>query len=180
MTLTVGIDVGLRRLAIAMPDLAYAANINLPGPHKLTREEELYQLQDFLAREVPEHIVSVWLELPYVSHGGRSNPNVTIGMAETVGAVRCFRAGISVETVVPSTWKKEVCGDGRTDKDATSAWLLEHEPELFDACDTEDEIDAMCIGLYGKMRQTGLVMPPVSKPKGARRGRRPAGAAAGS
>jgi Holliday junction resolvasome RuvABC endonuclease subunit len=164
----VGIDVGIRRLAIGIPQMGYPASIDLGKPGKLTREEELLTLAEWLTSEVDD-TMGLWVEMPYLSNGPAANQTTSIGMAETVGMIRSASRWHSVTMVGQSTWKAMVLGDGRADKSEVAMWLRENEPRLFDVCQGEDEMDAMCLGIYGQLRAEGAILPPEAHKRAPRR-----------
>lgn len=163
----VGVDVGKRRLAIGWPAACKSYNIDLKKIG--VRNVELLNLSEWIAQTLPFD-VHLWIEMPYLSNGPGANQTTTIGMAETVGVVKAAAPWAEVTLVGQSTWKAQVCGNGRFGKDEVAAWLLMYYPALWDLTDgNEDQIDAMCIGLYGKMRSEGLIQPPVKKPRKKRK-----------
>jgi Holliday junction resolvasome RuvABC endonuclease subunit len=170
-----GIDLGVRKLAVGIPQMAYAASIDLGRAGRFTREEELLMLQEWLLAEVDD-TMGLFVEMPYLSGGPARNATTTIALAETVGMVCSSSRWASVALVGQSTWKAQVCGSGGADKETVASWLYHHERDLFAACDGEDEMDAMCIGLYGLLLSSGAILPPERHPPRRRipSGRRPA------
>ena len=167
----IGADIGKRRLALAFPDSPEAYHIDLGDASSgLSRDDELVLIQRFVT---PLAQYRVWphlfIEEPYLSGGPAANAMTTIGLAETVTALRLAWRWTSVTLVNPSTWKSAVVGNFRASKDEISGWLLEQHPALHRICRTEDEIDAMCIGIYGKMRLSGEASEPERKKRARRR-----------
>jgi Holliday junction resolvasome RuvABC endonuclease subunit len=158
----VGIDIGIRKLAIGMPQMPYAASLDLGRPGRYTREDELLTLAEWLTSEVDD-TMGLWVEMPYLSNGPKANQTTTVGMAETVGMVRSASRWHSLVMVGQSTWKAEVLGYGAADKTQVALWLKENEPTKFLACAGEDEMDAMCLGMYGVLRAEGAILPPEAR-----------------
>lgn len=160
----VGMDFGKRRLAIGWPYWCFTAVIDMDkyGWH---RSLELKQLREYSVARLPADVI-IWGETPYLSGGVASNPTTTADLAMSIGAVQSAQKWAGFETIAPNTWKAAVVGNGHATKDEIQAWLLEHHPELAAACNgDENAYDAMCIGLYGIMRETGEVPPPTKKPR---------------
>jgi Holliday junction resolvasome RuvABC endonuclease subunit len=133
------------------------------------RDEELRLMSAWLKETIPTK-ARLWVEMPYLSNGPGANQTVTIGMAETVGIVQAAAPWTEVHMVGQSTWKSQVCGNGRMKKDEVSMWLLDNHPYLFALCGgNQDQMDAMCIGLYGMLRSNGEIEPPVKTKKKARK-----------
>ena len=163
----IGVDVGKRRLALGWPYQERSLVIDLKKVG--VRASELYSLSGWMTQVIPED-VRLWIEQPYLSNGPGANQTVTIGMAETVGAVQSAREWKQVTMVGQSTWKAQVCGNGRASKEEVALWLETNEPELYDlCCGDQDRIDAMCIGLYGRLRSTGVIEAPVKAKKRPRK-----------
>lgn len=165
----IGIDVGLRRLAVASWDLGFAGHMELkaPTPAKpANRANELNQLGRWLwdvlmdHQVQPQHVIA-WVERSYVGNSVR-NPNTALGLAETVGMVLSTVLWGRAERVDASTWKMNLLGvgQGHATKSQVDLWLASEWPQLYRRCETEDERDAMCISLYGQMRHDGTVGPP--------------------
>jgi hypothetical protein len=71
----------------------------------------------------------------------------------------------SLTLVGQSTWKAQVLGYGAASKEHVALWMRENERRLFNAATGEDELDAMCIGLYGVLRAQGAILPPEGRKK---------------
>ena len=164
--LDVGVDIGTHRVAIACSQIPYAASLDYSAAKfrsRMSREEELRRLAEFAGHIGDTREVRLWIEKPYLSGGPGSNATTTIGMAETVGAIRAAGPWLDVELVVPNSWKASVLQDARADKEAIQYWLHENVPHLAACCSTEDEYDAMAISIYGDGRARGEILPPEPK-----------------
>jgi hypothetical protein len=155
-----GVDFGMRRIALGSPDPPFSDHLDLKKPGD--RQTEVHRLTRFLRGQGLGHATTIWIEHPFV---GRGNANIAtaISLGETVGVIRAARLWAQVQVVHQSTWKSGLfgVGHGGADKDEIAAWLAEHHPQLFAAClGNQDRMDAMCIGLYGKLRASGDIPPP--------------------
>lgn len=177
-----GVDLGVRRVAVAC---AYAggvsgwtAELNLkPGKD---RHWELRELASFLWRAPGDHgvahnDVAVWMERTFVSDGAKGNRTVSLAMAETAGALLTAAHWPQATMVVPGSWKAGLLGDGRASKEDIEEWLWRRYPELAVLCSTQDQMDCMCMSLYGQGRESGEILAPVPPPKRKRKPRKPAG-----
>ena len=155
----IGIDIGTHRLAYGWPYWTMAASVDLSRhkPKGQSRDTELRTLQAWLVRYIPTG-AQLWIDQPFA---GQGNVATAQSMSETVSAVLTAQDWAVPPVVVhQSTWKVATVGDPHANKAATHAWLSEHYPHLAVVCDTEDEVDAMVIGLYGQMRSNGQVNAP--------------------
>ena len=160
----VGVDIGVRRIALGIPHLRLTHAVDL-GKKIGVRHRELYHLSGWMSQALPvPGAVRLWIETPFMSNGPKANQTTTIKMAEVVGAIKAAGEWAAVDLVGQSTWKAQVCGNGRAEKEDVWAWLEVNHPELFANClSDQDRMDAMCIGLYGMMRSSGQVQPPAPK-----------------
>ena len=165
----IGIDIGMRRLALASWDRAFASSIELRRPttaHPANRADELNQLGRWLWDVLLDHQIEpqnarAWVERSYVGNSV-GNPATALALAETVGMVLSTVLWQRAERVDASTWKMNLLGEGHghASKYEVGYWMQSEWPQLYSRCDTDDEIDAMCISLYGQMRHDGTVEPP--------------------
>ena len=164
-TYDVGIDIGKRRLAYAWPTYRLAECIDLGKPG-MRRDQELRMMRDWLRTKLPCG-VQLWVDQP-LSHVGTE---AFEGQAQTVAAVLTAVDWVNQpQMVYAATWKAQVIGNHRASKDEIRDWLWANYPQLWEVCQTEDEFDAMAIGLYGKKRSDGEILPPdVKTPKGRAR-----------
>ncbi len=163
-TIDVNIDIGKARLAYGWPYWGMAGSIDLAG-QKLQRHIELRWLQNWLVSKLPVG-VQLWIDRPlYHSTGLSSGERLT----ETVSAILTAQEWELAPIVIHSmSWKARTVGPPHADKDELRYWLAQNHPKLAAKCTTEDECDAMVIGLYGKGRTEGVILPPQGK-KPARR-----------
>lgn len=154
-TIDVGIDVGKARLAYAWPYWEMAGSIDL-AREKLPRHIELLRLREWLQTKVPETI-QLWIDRPlFAGTGTESGARLTETVSTILTAQQWVRAP---QIVFGQSWKSQTVGYPAT-KDEIRSWLNQHHPRLARRCTTEDECDAMVIGLYGRGRSEGVILPP--------------------
>lgn len=155
-SIDVGIDVGKARLAMAWPYWGITDYIDL-GKAKLSRHEELWHLREWLITKVPDG-VQLWIDRP-LFHGTGTAAGERL--TETIGAIMTAQQWQRPPIIVhSSTWKAQVVGNHRAAKDEMRDWLGEHYPDHLAICQTEDEVDATIIALYGKGRADGVIAAP--------------------
>lgn len=96
-----------------------------------------------------------YVESPVVA--GARNLQTTIKLSLINGAVivALQNSGYSVQHVAPSTWKKDVLGNGAANKQDVADWIADHWPELHASVQKDqDLIDAACIYLAGRQAAT--------------------------
>ena len=164
----IGVDVGKRRLSFGSPMTSQVFSIDLKKPGD--RAIELSTMSRWVRNVAipgfgysPSEI-SLWIEAAYVGTKVL-NISTAMGLAETIGVVQSSAQWGMSEVIGTSTWKSAALGNWHADKDFVAKWLEEFYPDLFDICHSQDEIDALCIGIYGTMRADGRVAAPVHKPK---------------
>lgn len=164
----IGVDIGVRRLAIACPEMGWTTHVDLgrrrTGRHALMRHEELASLKRWLWNTMTDVIrlgvhpgdMALVIEQPMLAAVGGSTQTLE-HMSEVIGMVLAADSWGSAKMVNVSTWKALLLGYGHADKEDIDAWLRLTAPELRQLCGTEDEVDAMCIGLFGVMLHDGLI-----------------------
>lgn len=148
-----GIDVSMRRVAVACPEWNRAAAFGLPPkvPHTLA----MVLISKYVRSMIPADAI-VYIEAPVVA--GARNLQSTIKAAMTCGAVIGRLDHATVHLIAVDTWKKAVCGLGGIDKAAVRDWLYASSPVLAEACnDDQDRIDATCIALAGHLGAQGAL-----------------------
>lgn len=149
-----GVDVGMRRLAVACPETG-EVHVNVLRVSD-RRDLELHTLQAWVGRIIPPGS-RVWCEaqfqMPRLGQTG-----IKLAMTAAVVLASAVEHGGTGTLVPPSSWKAEVVGHGGADKDRIRDWLTEHHPALAEACaGDQDAFDAACLGLYGQHVVAGLV-----------------------
>lgn len=148
-----GIDVSMRRVAVACPSWERAAAFGLPP--KVPHSEAMVAIGDYVASMIPKDSI-VYVEAPVVA--GARNLQSTIKAAMTCGAVIGRLGHATVHVIAVDTWKKAVCGLGGIDKAAVRDWLYASSEVLAEAChDDQDRIDATCIALAGHLGARGAL-----------------------
>ena len=168
--IAIGVDIGIHRIAMAVPEAGWYGQIDLAGAYIGRRDTELRELQRWVRTRVMTRGVTpvAFIERPFLS-GSAANPTTTIGMAETVGIIRASVIWTAPSTMVnPSSWKKALVGKGNATKEEARYWLEDTiGKEKVDSM-SEDEVDAMCIGYYGQ----GVIDGEISLPQPAAKKRR--------
>lgn len=157
---TIGCDYGMRRVAVASASQQVAMAFTCLS---LDRGKELAMISRwYLAHApLPGHL---WIE--GAIQGGNKNVQTTVKLAATQGAIMAAHVGGPVSIISVSSWKAGTCGNGNASKEYVALWLAEAYPELYLAChDDQDQIDAMCMSLYGMMRASGEIVEPPQKNK---------------
>lgn len=144
-----GVDLGGRKIAISFFDDGKMISALEYETKKSTRARELWDLADW-SRNLLRLADLVVVEEPLVGRGVRSS----LQLAQTAGAVLSTIGDTATHTrsqfVEVATWKKDLLGKGNATKDQVRIWLEEHYPAYAVLCgDSQDKVDATCIGLYG-------------------------------
>jgi len=147
----IGIDYGVRRVAIACPSQGWVEAYELkPGNDRGTELSYLQEMTDSTLEAKGVTAMPVFLESAI--GGAAGNLQTLVGMGMTAGALAACFPG-RVHLVAPSSWKALVCGSGRLDKAGVAAWLESTHPALAEACRKsngkldQDRVDATCLGL---------------------------------
>lgn len=157
-----GVDVGMRRLAVACVEAEVYAAVDL-GTKPGQRQRELQKLCGWFEEQVPPE-AEVWVE---TAIGGASgNLQTAIKLAMTVGALHGVHRSGPMFTVAPSSWKAAVVGHGHADKDAVRDWVASRLPKSAKACaGVQDLYDAVCIATFGQLVHEGRLAAPSSMPR---------------
>lgn len=156
MAMTViGIDPSSRNLACValLPDGPQFTKLTVPTKAKERAEilgtlfEQAYKvLAEWGSRTLDR---TVFIERPIVG----PSKHATIVQAQVQGMVLGLANYLSIEAyaVHPSTWKRDVVGNGKSSKEDVRAWLSVHHSLLFELSGgDQDLVDASCIALYGQ------------------------------
>lgn len=152
MSTLIGIDLGVRKLALAVfyeDVLAGAAEYTSPAD--LPRDVQLSELGHFALGQAHLHDAdSVWIEDVLLGN----NAGYSLALAETKGAVMGslshLRPGCDIRAVNNKTWKKEILSNGNAGKDTVRNYIHASHPAYAPLCDgDQDRYDAACVGLYG-------------------------------
>lgn len=145
-----GIDLGINKIAYAVWDddiliETYAYESKLP-----TRGQVLADLAGVIFDVRNQHIPDYWfIEDTLIGN----NRKYSIQLSQTMGAVLAMLGEYGEDLVYQvnvSTWKKEVIGNGRADKDAVRMWIQDRSGAYSELCGwDQDRFDAACIGYYG-------------------------------
>jgi len=162
----VGIDIGGRRLAYGWPYFGMVGSFDLGKKGGMSRDAELRAMRAWLNAALP-HGVQLWIDIPFAGNGGVAAAQM---LSETVGMVLSAQEWLCPPIMVhSSTWKSALLGNHLAGKDELSGWLHDRDTRLWTRCQTQDEIDAAVIGIYGQERAAGRILPP--EPKKRRKAR---------
>lgn len=153
----IGIDLGTRRMAACHPESLFVWSVdvsNAAGKRSYLTEFEAGQGMGLMLLDaLDDHGLdvdasTVWVaERPLVHHQ-RPNIRTAVGMSLSAGAAMATLPGQVIFLNSPSTWKKELCGNGSADKPAIRAWVEASEPTLAALCgEVQDRYDAVGIAL---------------------------------
>lgn len=163
--LNIGVDFGVRRIAIACADPGSVTAVSYDFA-KADRGMELNYLTDrfqqFLVDAQTIGDTHLWIEGAIAA--GSKNLQTMAALAATQGAIIGVH-GSPVTIVSVASWKHGTCGNGSAPKEHVSQWLAETHFALYNACSTQDEVDAMCMSLYGIGVTSGEILIPVKVPK---------------
>jgi len=155
VTTLIGIDLGVRKLAVATftdGDAGfslYHTNV-FEAEENVSRHTQLRSIGMFAQSSVHGYQTDcVFVESVIVGN----NHKYSIGLAQTLGAVLAsILPGVRVELVDNKVWKRDVVGNGNATKDQISNYIDVTHPAYAPLCEGEhkqDRYDAVCIGLYG-------------------------------
>ena len=157
MNKAAGIDYGVRRVAIAIPDINVFDELLLKNGEDL---DNLFAMASWVGEKVLLHkpdLVIVEKQIQGIS--GNVRTGLSLGMVAGAFAFSVKLLGPDVELIGPSSWKKAVVGRGNADKKAVSEWLESTHPEYFKQCKAltspQDAIASTCLALYGKKLLAG-------------------------
>lgn len=156
MTAVVGIDLGIHKIALSIwhdGQLTATRALDSSASH---RAEQLCEIGEYAYLTVMDVLdsdkadVYVIVEEPLIGN----NRKYSLNLAMSYGAVLCCLGDVESVSglygVNVSTWKKQVCGDGRADKEKIRNTLKKVNGSYSELCDgDQDRYDAACIGLYG-------------------------------
>lgn len=116
-----------------------------------------YAACEWAANEYSEDLAQrhAFIEHPLVGRGGI---RTTMVQSFASGAMQAalHQASYSVTLVHQATWKAQVIGSGRADKDEVARSVRHRWPSLYEACaGSQDLIDATAIGILGGRRAVG-------------------------
>ena len=96
----------------------------------------------------------VYVEQPVVAYGRKQNVKTTLGISNTVNAVRyaCHMLKIPVVVVDNTHWKKLILGNGRAKKEEIMVFA---KKRWGDVVTSQDSADASCIALLAYNERKG-------------------------
>jgi len=146
-----GVDLGIHKVSCAVyrdGGLVQASThpaSDLEGRGRQLRELGRYCYDLGLSHDL-DH---VWIEDVIIGN----NRKYSLQLAQTLGAVLCYLAGlpgVDVRTVDNKAWKKALLGNGNAAKEQIRDYIHVSHPQYAPFCDgDQDRYDATCVGLYG-------------------------------
>lgn len=169
--MTVGIDYGVRRVALGCPEARFASSME--APEQPTADFDAFHA---MASWVAEQLLVLTrdhgeIQLAALEHpfAGSGNANVgtaiRLGMAAGAFGLICKELAIPVFVVQQSTWKKDVLGNGGLDKPGIAREAALRWPDHAALTSGEDELDAMMIGLWAEHHGLPLVTGEATRPE---------------
>lgn len=166
MRADVGIDIGMRRIAYGWPYYELAGSFDLGKVSGMSRDAELRAMQRWLNSVLPVG-VQLWVDQAFAGAGAVA---MAQRLTESIAAVLVAQDWkLPPQIVHQATWKSQTIGNHMADKKEIQAWLEAEHPKLAARCNTEDEYDAMVIGIYGEGRSEGRILAPEPKKKPRRK-----------
>jgi hypothetical protein len=149
-----GIDYGVRRIAYALPSKNIFEELLLKSKDDIANLVVMSDwTREIVQRTRPELTV---IEQPIQGASRNIRTGISLGMVAGALAVATQQAKSPVVMINPSTWKKEVIGNGRADKQAITEWLKRQHPQYQQQCELlksqQDGTDATCMAIYGNKR----------------------------
>ena len=146
-----GIDISTKKIAIANISSDDYSVVELTSKSRSweRRLEQLYpQIFEYVEENITSDDLVIIEDVPMVQ-----NRAAVIRLTHVVAMCRvvCIHHGVDCFGVNVSTWKKDVIGDGRADKDKIKLM----ESKIFDKKVlklSQDSIDALCIAKWGDLR----------------------------
>ena len=146
-----GIDISTTKIAIAKLSMGDYSVIEFRSKSRSweTRLEQLYkEFFDYVAKNITAEDTVFIEDIPYVQNRAAV---IRLVHVQAMCRVVCIHHDIDVFGVNVSTWKKDVIGDGRADKEKIKKMAL----KIFDSKLSklsQDSIDALCIAKWGDLR----------------------------
>ena len=152
MTFYIGVDYGIRKLALAAfpkggrrgPSGAFSHF----WPGGMSHNEILADSERVLHKLMkPEHFVgsTVVIEYPFFAKNARTA--VRMGMMAGALYTHASKMTRDIIFVPPAEWKREIVGKGNANKDETMTWIKTNTTWSFR---NDDEADSLCMAVYGK------------------------------
>lgn len=148
MSTVVGIDLGIKKIAWSVWEDDVLVDTGAFSSSELTRPMDLEAISTQIEAVVSSHFPSsIFIEETLIGN----NRKYSIQLSQTMGAVMAALAYVApIYLVNVSTWKKEVIGNGNSDKKAIRDYVLSRDSAYAALCGSDqDQYDAACIGYYG-------------------------------
>ena len=157
----VGVDLGTRRVALAIPKLGLLFRTDTEkasGRRDYVSEVDAGKALGARCRSqlllwvgegrLPVLGMEFWFERPVTHSGPRKNIRTAVGQGLSAGALLAQLPG-SLHEVSNTQWKKELIGDHHAPPAAYRGWLTTHHPSLAAPCGSDEDLAAAhCIALW--------------------------------
>lgn len=148
-----GIDLGKHRVSVVTylltsANVAQLKDVTTVLVHPTVRGQELHSLAKAVAGvSHSQQWDYAFIEEPLVGRGVKASMEIS----QTAGAILASLSAVGVHTelVNVATWKMQVIGRGNAGKQDIKVYLNENHPKYAAECESQDEYDAACIGLFG-------------------------------
>ncbi|MAH47479.1 hypothetical protein CMI37_16765 [Candidatus Pacearchaeota archaeon] len=146
-----GIDISTTKIAIAKLSSEDFSVVELRTKSRSweKRLEQLYRpFFDYVSENVSKEDTVFIEDVPYVQNRAAV---IRLVHVQALCRVVCIHHGVDIFGVNVSTWKKDVIGDGRADKEKIKKMAL----KIFDnkvSRLSQDAIDALCVAKWGELR----------------------------
>lgn len=159
MNPVIGVDCSTKRLAFVILDgpKGPVETFLVEAPKGKGWQLRLLALADEARHFFAQYnLCSVYVEEAPLGRGFRATLEVGYVVAATL--VEAMRAGHIVMPVNVSTWKKQVLGNGRADKDQIREWATEFifKPAGIEPPKEQDLHDAACIAAFARANLRGV------------------------
>jgi Holliday junction resolvasome RuvABC endonuclease subunit len=162
-----GIDLGKQRVSVVTYLLTSANAVQLKDVttvlvHPTVRGQELHTLAKAVTGvSQSQQWDYAFIEEPLVGRGVKASMEIS----QTAGAIMASLAAIGthIELINVQTWKMQIVGKGNAGKGDIRLYLDENHPKYAASCESQDEYDAACIGLFGveTIRRARAITAPV-------------------
>ena len=146
-----GIDISTTKIAVAKLSMGDYSVVEFRSKSRSweTRLEQLYkEFFEYVAENITSDDTVFIEDIPYVQNRAAV---IRLVHVQAMCRVVCIHHSVDCFGVNVSTWKKDVIGDGRADKDKIKLMAS----KIFDKKVlklSQDSIDALCIAKWGDLR----------------------------
>ena len=146
-----GIDISTTKIAVAKLSMGDYSVVEFRSKSRSweTRLEQLYkEFFEYVAENITSDDTVFIEDIPYVQNRAAV---IRLVHVQAMCRVVCIHHGVDCFGVNVSTWKKDVIGDGRADKDKIKLMASKIVDKKVLKL-SQDSIDALCIAKWGDLR----------------------------